>query len=219
MASGITAVLLAILMPVVSSVRANSVDARCMSNLRQIGMAGLAQSQERGGLLPDMGLYNSTRPAEIKYSLLPYLGYPVTGDSYEQTTVFTCPLAWKHAPTETSTYRTYAINRYATSSRVNQPDDFAKIEAGVPKRLQNVSDPAKMAFFMEGYHRGGGPTSTYYIDQNYSRMKPDTTPYLHRDAIFVVYLDGHVERLTKSYALAELTERSSTTHPFWGSSR
>lgn len=215
-ATAIIAVLLAILLPTVHTLRSRAMDSQCMSNLRVLGAAGLAYCNDRSGLLPDMGLYNSHRSSEAKYSLLPYLGYPTTGQRYLHPTPFTCPLSWKHAPTETSTYRTYAINRYATSSRINQPEDFEKIEPYARKRLQNIPEPSGMAFFMDGYHRGGGETATYYVDQNYGRLKPDLTPYLHRDAIHAVFMDGHIERITATYALAELTDRSSTTKPFWG---
>lgn len=213
------AILLAVLLPSLGMLRGRSEAVQCLANLRALGQAGLAQVQERGGLLPDMGVYAGHRLSERDYSLYPYLGYPMPGPTDGPPSAFTCPTAWRAHPTDTPAHRTFAVNRYATSSRINQPDDFEKIRAGVPMRFQNVTDLSKMAFFIEGMHRGGTRAATYYVDQNYSRMHPDRTPYLHSDHIHVVFLDGHVEAIHREYALEHLTERSSTTHPFWGSSR
>lgn len=193
----------------------------CMNNLRQIAAAGILHAQDRDGLLPDMGKYNSTSKADEDRSLIHYLGFPHTEVRvrYMEPTVFTCPTSWQRNPTKTDTYRTYGINRYATSSRENQQADFEKIENVVPKRLQAVSNPHQMAFFMDGAPRGlnPAPEATYYVDQNYARLHPNNTPYVHGDAIHAVFLDCHVERITSSYAAEVLAHRQAITLPFWGS--
>lgn len=218
LALAIVTVLVAITVPAVQAFRIRGDSMQCASNLRQIGIAALAQARDRSGLLPDMGLYCSTKAKEAQYSLLPYLDYPLSGDNYRRKTVFTCPASWKANPTETELYRTYAINRYATSSRINQPDDFDKIKNNIPLRLQNVRSPSSMAFFMDGSPRSADPATTYFVDQNYARLSPENTPYLHSEAIHAVFLDGHVEAIKQEDAERELTARTSTTTPFWGSS-
>lgn len=215
----ILVVVVAIAFPVLGAVRKQGGATTCAANLRQIALAALAQCTDRQGLLPDMGVYNSIKPGDAGLSLLPYMNYPLKNEGYLQPTVFTCPVSWAHSPTKTATYRTYAINRYATSSRINQPDDFEKIRDSVAIRLQNVAQPPRMAFFMDGQPRGSDPASTYYIDQNYARIDPEKTPFLHGKAIYVAFLDGHVEVLTQARAEAELMARASITDPFWGAIR
>lgn len=218
-AVAIVAVLASILLPTFGAMRARGESSKCVSNLRQIGVAVLAQARERNGLLPDMGAYASTKTRDLEYSLLPYLGLPLGVEDYQHDTLFTCPAAWKQVPTKTALHRTYSINRYATSSRINQPEDFDKIKNNIPLRLQNVKSPSSMALFMDGAPRPDATeAATYYVDQNYARLKPSATPYVHARSLHVVFFDGHVEPITEEYALRELTERQSTKHPFWGSS-
>lgn len=218
-AVAIVAVLAAILLPTFQTMRSRGEASKCLHNLRQIGVAVLAQARDRNGLLPDMGAYASTRARDLEYSLLPYLGYPLGEGDYPYDTPFTCPSAWKKVPTRTALHRTYGINRYATSSRINQPHDFDKIRDHIPLRLQNVKSPSSMALFMDGAPRPNATdAATYYVDQNYARLKPSATPYVHAGTLHVVFFDGHVAPITEAYAEAELSERQSTRHPFWGSS-
>jgi len=218
-AVAIVAVLAAILLPMLQVMRSRGESTRCVHNLRQIGVAALAHARERNGLLPDMGAYVSTKARDLEYTLLPYLGYPLGGTDYNYDTVFTCPSAWKKIPTRTAMRRTYSINRYATSSRINQPEDFDKIKDNIPLRLQNVKSPSSMAFFMDGAPRANATdAASYYVDQNYARLSPSSTPYIHAGTLHVVFFDGHVAPITEAYAEAELTVRKSTTLPFWGSS-
>jgi len=220
-AVAIVAVLAAILLPTLGAMRSRSESTRCVHNLRQIGVAVLAHARDRNGLLPDMGAYVSTKARDLEYTLLPYLGYPLGASDYEHDTVFTCPSAWKKTPTRTPMRRTYGINRYATSSRINQPDDFDKIKDHIPLRLQNVKSPSSMALFMDGAPRAGATEeATYYVDQNYARLSPDRIPtsFVHAGTLNVVFFDGHVAPISEEYARRELSERKSTTHPFWGSS-
>ncbi len=220
-ALAIVAVLAAIVLPTLGVMRSRGEASRCVSNLRQIGVAVLAQARDRNGLLPDMGAYSSDKARDLEYSLLPYLGYPLGAGDDQQDTVFTCPSAWKATPTRTRLRRTYGINRYATSSRINEPQDFDKIKDHIPLRLQNVKSPSSMALFMDGAPRADATeAATYYVDQNYARLNPTRTPtcFVHSGALHVVFLDGHVEPITEAYALRELAERQSTKHPFWGSS-
>ncbi len=219
MAVAIIAVLAAIVLPTFGVMRSRGEASKCVSNLRQIGIAVLFQARDRNGLLPDMGAYASHRAHDLEYSLFPYLGYPFGVSDYKHETLFTCPSAWKEVPTKTILYRTYGINRFATSSRINQPDDFDRIKGYIPLRLQNVKSPSSMALFMDGAPRANATEmETYYVNQSYEFLKPSFTPYIHAKTLQVVFLDGHVEPITEAYALRELTERQSTKHPFWGSS-
>lgn len=200
--------------------RDNSETAICMSNLRQIAAAGILHAQDREGLLPDMGKYSSTAKADENMSLIGYLGFPRTDVRirYYEPTVFTCPTAWRRIPTESEMYRTYGINRYATSSREGSPEDFEKIRNVVPMRLQSIGNPNQMAFFMDGAPRGQNPDpkASYFVDQNYARLSPDHTPYVHGDTLHVVFIDCHVERITSTYAVEVLSHRQAITLPFWG---
>ncbi len=222
-AASLVILLLALLLPAVHTLRARAGTTTCAANLRQLAMAGLNQIQDRNGLLPDMGVYPSHKKSDETLSLLPYLGYALTNEKYLQPTVFTCPSAWAACPTQTPMHRTYGINRYTTGSRINQPDDFEKIREAVPHRFSAIAQPSATAFFMEGKPRSDDPEATYYVDQNYARLLPvngpESTAYLHGEAMHVVFMDGHVERITKSYSTHYLTERGSTRHPFWGASK
>ena len=75
----IIGILAAILLPVVGRVRESARSARCVSNLRQTGVAVQAYAQENKGRLPSTGFfgispYYNRDARNFQHSLLPYMG-------------------------------------------------------------------------------------------------------------------------------------------------
>ena len=98
----IIGILAAILLPVVGRVRESAKSARCVSNLRQVGVAIHAYVQDNKGILPSTGFYDiaprfDRDPRNFQHSLLPYLdlkrapnwGNAATTGNY--AAIFDCP--------------------------------------------------------------------------------------------------------------------------------
>ena len=212
----------ALLFPTLKNMTHQARTAKCAGQLRQIAVAGLNWASDNSGRLPDRSRWFSRSKAD-PYSLFPYLGFPDTGQQVLWDTVFTCPAFQRDFPTRSSPYRTYSINRYAVGSNVDDAVEWQKIlNTEPPETLARVKSPSRMAFFMDG--RPGNPAANgAYSYRAYAApdsIGPDSTPHLHEDGLNVVFLDGHLERVTSAWIVQEqLTATANRVHPFWGAGK
>lgn len=227
----IVAVLIAMIITVSSTARARAGDATCAQNLRGLASAALNWSNDHGGALPDKSYWpvyvrgRSTDP----FSLHPYLGIPEAAER-NLNSVLTCPrYAAKYKPynpetnTQNSWHRTYGLNMYLFGSykggETSDPEEMRYTYA----RLSNIPAPAATAFFFDGpvtpRAGDGGAFNANFQYPEWRRTSSETpdlkgTDYIHDGGIHVVYVDGHVERITEARAIADdLKEKSN---PFWG---
>lgn len=104
----IIGILAAILIPVIGRARESAKSARCISNLRQVGVAFRAYADENRGRLPTVGHsgispYYNRDARHIQHALHPYLGLPRARSwstamaEAVYSAVFDCP-SYKGAP-------------------------------------------------------------------------------------------------------------------------
>ncbi|HWL52055.1 MAG TPA: hypothetical protein VNQ90_06450 [Chthoniobacteraceae bacterium] len=240
---GVVGVLVSLLLPVLGKVAEGSLNSKCMTNLRQLGAAGLLYAAEQNGRLPDRGGWGGT--TQPHRSLLPYLNLPLRNASapvYDVDSVLTCPSVQKSRfRTPYDWHRTYAINQYATgddagTASIRQTWVNHVENRDAPLRLTNVREPAAQSFFMDGpvlLEAGGYRYSMYQApDRLEERVSDDETawrtPWVHGATLNVVFLDGHIEAISREYAERELigaTNPAASTkdprrrHPFWGAGK
>ena len=176
----IVAILGAIIGAGINGVRRQVDSTRCLSNLRQIGMAYSAFLQDQKGLLPPY--YDPTFEGGAAIAALrPYVGIktnepPVYG-------VFACPAA---VSILTEKYPTNAWFRNSYFQNRNWAG-FARSEAG-RKNIKTFNNPSKAILV---YERWGQNDTTWL------------TPNCHTSSRNILYMDLHVE------ADPKLVERSS----------
>lgn len=240
-AVALIAALAALLLPAVGRLRGRSDAVKCQSNLRQIANAAFLYAADNAGRLPDRTRWTySTDPVR---SILPYLG--LATPNQKVNSVLTCPAIQKSRfrTTEAEWHRTYSINQYATGADHGSRDNWIStvFNRGVPVKMVGADQASRQAFFMDGttlYDSAlGEPSYRYSAYSAPDRLNPAkgdddsgwNTPFVHDDQINVVFLDGHVEVISRAYAEAELVgptnpsasqaSSSPRTRPFWGTKK
>jgi prepilin-type N-terminal cleavage/methylation domain-containing protein/prepilin-type processing-associated H-X9-DG protein len=152
----IIAILAAILIPVVGSVREQARRAVCQSNLRQLANAGHLYAADHDDAFPAVGqIINPWRsggePPSGNPANLPLNSY--VDNNYD---VFKCPAdlarhkapnapSWANQPFHESQGTSYMYNSYVTTiARVNAGQDGTGL-AGL--RVSQVTNPSRMVFF------------------------------------------------------------------------
>src|SRR5206468_3520512 len=93
---GIIAILIAVLVPVLSKVRSRAQGVHCSANLREIGRAILACSQQHRGSFPLGGVVEL--PADTELSQLPELVGDSSRSRYTYISIFGLPTEYLPAP-------------------------------------------------------------------------------------------------------------------------
>ncbi len=198
---GVISVLAAFLIfPMMRNVLENGKSARCLTNLRQIGVALEVYIGENNQRLPPISPVGNTQQffqeAMARYVNLA-LPFPFPANhSREAIGVFCCPGDKSEV---LSAYRSYAINYYTGPSA-----DFTYRNIA---RRSECPAPSKIVYLADGY-RSDGPT----IEKAASRLSPNTTgfseqprtiglSFRHAEKAHALWLDGHVSPLTKELTL------------------
>lgn len=219
----IIGILAAILIPVVGQVRESARSAKCVSNLRQLALAGLSWINDNGGRMPDGRLLRHPSEHDGVWrhdSLAPYVGLP--DEPIVMESIYSCPsqvAAEAGQPDAPEGVRKlygqqYAINRYATSGYTVSALDYVQgtgsRHSDSVQHISEVDAPTRMSFIMDGISDGrGGSWPT--IHPEHSRFGDiygvtrgmhvgnATTgiPFLHNGRINVSFLDGHVGARSK----------------------
>lgn len=174
----------------------------CISNLRQIGQAALLYASDNNGDLP---------PARTSWSTGGYwcswlyanpiwnCPYSAPTGQYLKKSPVICPsmLAGNAkadmASGGTGFYCTYSANGTICSDGANNK---------APIKLSRLQQPSRTPFFTE--------LSAYaFAYYSYTRTDNDYFRYIHNNVQNFVFVDGHVEGLTKSQI------PSSSTDVFW----
>lgn len=208
MVIAIVGILAAILIPVATGVRESALRAECQHNLRQLhtGAKLYIQDQQQ---FPDwqQWYFRSTAGAS---GILDYIG-DSSGDHGEaQDTVATSPLLQRDMPSWSSVNNTYAMNFRVSSHNAAVSSLYA------------IEEPARMVHFMFGaakkrsdgdywytpslYHLGGGGSIARerYYDDGHSN---------------IVYMDGHVERISRAEGTALARYGDDESKMFWTGTR
>jgi prepilin-type processing-associated H-X9-DG protein len=149
---GVLAVLLGILIPSLSKARESANRAKCLSNLRQIGMAYAMYSLDHHGYLPKTALTGNSFPQDVWYwqsSRLQDIGQSPVGQylsvSATNTRVLVCPsdelLAHRRAVPERYPF-SYAINNYLNGNGVPTVYTMEQVKTPAATVLVAEEDPA-----------------------------------------------------------------------------
>ncbi len=217
---GILAVLAMLAFPAQRLFRQHALDNGCLTNLRATGMA-LVQylADHQGEFLPTKYWYSRLSTAESP-GIRDYLGSTSTAKStstvYHHDSVLTCPVLKQKAPQKFPSMlnRCYSMNPFLIRKDINKPDDpEAGPNPGSPQRLVNVPSVAKMWAFTDGSGKLSD-TSEFGTVCSVAHVNNDNLSYPHDGKQHFVFLDGHVERLTREELRSKLNDRS-----FWGDLR
>ncbi len=185
----IVGILAAILIPVVGRVHENAKESRCVSNLRQVGMALHAYAADNKGHLPAVGhftvsAYYNRDPRYIHCSLVPYIGtkeattWSVSASDATYNGVFDCP-SYKGENPNAFANACYRLNAAFTGS-----DDVHYRPFGNMTNAQGSMDHRPLKLLAV-------PGEAWAMrDNEPTDVEPAHTG--HRNAVF---FDGHVGRL------------------------
>lgn len=178
-------VLAALLMPVISSTRAKSLQTKCLSNLRQVGNAGSLYAADNGNLLP--AAYDIYAAPGVPRStwiekLIPY-AQGKDKDRVDPKSVFNCP-ARKPLSSQAQWWRdgmSYAMNTFISAPEWNY-------------RVLVVPEPSKIIWVGEIVE-----TNTEWV-RTADGVPPFGAPMAFRhaeDRSNVLFVDGHAEARTR----------------------
>lgn len=217
-----------LILPSFLSVQGSSAAVRCATNLRNVMIASLAWTTDNDGFLPDRTYWSvilrgsSTDP----WSIFPYLGIPE--GNRDEDSVLTCPeLRNKYEIGQprsvvSAWHRTYGINMYTIGSisGSRRVEEQSSLEFSYMKLSAIPFDLSKVAFFFDGpitivsANEANFHQVFQYPELRDAAVGVKGTDYIHSGAINVVFLDGHVKRISREQNLKEnLTDRSK---PIWG---
>lgn len=207
-AIAIIGLLAAIAVPAYSSMTASGYTAKCLSNLRQQGVAMNGYAMEHSGLFPvDPTGENSW----AKY-LGPY--FPTKNGADIGNVVdraFRCPAETKLPPSGFQNSVNHYIATYTIFAGANQ--------ASGPNRVTAVQNPSQTILIVDGrlnpannsgYNCNTAATFTAYT-ADCGQAKPSNTTsvaFRHKDSMNCLYVDGHVATLG-------WTNRTKVTKPNW----
>ncbi|MBN8708403.1 MAG: hypothetical protein BGO12_11035 [Verrucomicrobia bacterium 61-8] len=191
---GITALLAAILLPMVGRMKAQAAETRCLANLRTLAQGVSLYQAEHAGLLPPNYAFSGGTTEQIWTVVLrPYVGIDDlgrTGSGLDQMAkILTCPSVSLATDKPTKWWESnYAAGLCFGSDGSSQRMAGRKASSTV--------------MFMESKDK---------LRSMYATPLPwESVPYRHSDAVQMVFLDGHTE------ARKQADIPKSFDDPFWG---
>lgn len=218
-------VLASLLVPVFTGARRSAGEAQCTSNLHQLHAATLQWITDNDGRMPDARAwsYNKEPSSSLyPYQISPYLGMPPDRsiDWNSRKSPMKCDTAQAANPSAESTWfrRTYSINAFATATRADGDTIVPRTAGyGYAFRIVQVASPSRMALFMDGgVKSGGGDYASNVGAANLQGSNSSPIQFIHNGSICVVFIDGHIERLSRETMSEKHSDDSS---PFWRNSQ
>ncbi len=201
--TGIIAILIGILLPVISKARASAMSLTCLSNLRQMAIAAQAYANDSGGSYPIAYAYAWDTTATTVYAwdltTIDEAGQPtrvVPGllwRSNDPTRIQQCPSFDGQANWGVDPYTGYNYN----TSYVGH-GQFESIS--VPAKISSIRWPSVTALFGDG-EWGGGANKFMRApfpnggDASFIGRYAGTQGFRHRGRTNVAFCDGHAESL------------------------
>lgn len=207
--------------PILGKMRVSSDGVKCMQHLQATGAAFLRYTAEHNGsFLPTKFWYSRISTAESP-GIRDYLGVDSTTKSSSPLlhvdTVLTCPRLKALAPGKFGCMfnRCYSMNGFLVRKSISQPDvPDAPDNPGSPRVMAAVPSPSQMWAFMDGITpdlAANGEFGTVVVEKQITQGE---LHYPHQGRQNIVFLDGHVEKLTRE----ELLNRPNPRE-FWGDLR
>lgn len=193
----IIAVLVGILLPALSAARRSAEGARCLSNLRQVGLLSMLYSDDNGGQSPALGVPYGREPfwALVVQRLAGEVG-ETSGELYEQDSVLVCPSTDRRESEDM--VRTYAVNVTGLAGAAGDRADFDAEVVSV--RVDLVQRPSETVWYVDSASAaviGIGPPSSRTlgtIDFRDPEHVPARLGFVHGDGdrFHVARFDGSV---------------------------
>ena len=199
----IVSVLLAFVAPAIRKARDKGVQVKCISNMRQIGLAFRMYQNDHKGKYPQVFV----SPAKTWQSFLAdpsvggiYMsGIPLVGDGWGEMkfdTKFLCPTMVKRSDFHAEpVYWGYCINNSRVDISYNAGGDpWFDISYQGADLDEIYKEPARQAVLCDGNqrHMGGGDWNAFTPSGNWY----DWTIIPIHDSVNVLFLDGHVENMS-----------------------
>jgi prepilin-type N-terminal cleavage/methylation domain len=201
----IIGVLASLMLVTLGRARELSRSAQCASNLRSIQAAALLWINDHTGKMPDGDTWGT--------DFASYLSLPVPPPSPwdpDRPSVLRCDSAHLHRPSDAAYARNYSINRYAAATR----NGAVNTTAGHLPRFTLATKPSLMFFFMDGaISKTTG--NTYWGSITATNLDPGAASpvtYRHNNSVNVVFLDGHVRRISTTEMVARYASHATA---FW----
>lgn len=210
----VIAILAAILFPVFAQAREKARQAKCMSNLKQIGLASGMYREDWEEFLPFMrtlpggdhsGFADTYSPAWFVL-VAPYI--PVKVKDYDELNS-AADYSIFHCPSMKGTDISYAPNMSLVNTaaagciRVGMNPTGNPIYAALYTRIQK---PSERVFIAETEPAGNGNLGMYAMNPSLAYIPPDRGAFRtrHNDGANLLYFDGHVKWVKDEGAYAEL---------------
>jgi len=196
----IIAILAAILMPALQKARCSSYSARCVSNLRQLYLGGVAYLDDHdqtfwpGSYPPAQAWFGDQSGNGTPHGPLYYLNYKCLDGDFYRDTVMNCPankLGW---------------------ADVNLDYCYNEILQYYPMR--SISHPSTVILMMDGYsysvHWPTYKPTDLFTPWWAASSQRTYAAFIHgNDAANCVFLDGHVETIVSTKFLNDLLPAGS----------
>ncbi|EIQ02186.1 hypothetical protein OpiT1DRAFT_00769 [Opitutaceae bacterium TAV1] len=217
----IIGILAGILIPTVGRVRETARTAQCASNLRQIQAAVFLWINDNRDQMPNAKAWcrnEVSTDSAYPYQISQYLNFKAQKniDWTSASSPMKCETGHAKNPATASVHfgRTYSINAWATATNMDGAEIKTRVASqGYAVRLSDIPHPSRMVFFLDGAVEAGG--GTYLTNLNAAQVPDSAAPpiqYVHHDSINVVFIDGHVQRITKADMQANYANNDTA---FW----
>jgi prepilin-type N-terminal cleavage/methylation domain-containing protein/prepilin-type processing-associated H-X9-DG protein len=201
---GIIAVLIAILLPTLSSARASAKGVTCLSNLRQLAIAANAYTTNNAGLYPPAYWFESKPPLVYSYAW----DFTSIRDTTAKTTTIKPGLLWQgdtnaqiqQCPSFDGRSNTpgdpYTGYNYNTSYVGHGQSETIP----APIRAVEIKNASRCALFGDGQYTAGANKFMRAPfpnpgDVDFTDRAAGTQGFRHRGKTNVAFADGHVESL------------------------
>lgn len=195
----VLAILTAIIIPSLGSVREKAARTQCASNLRQVALSAKLYSNANNGsnLPPVRNNSEGFQQWMFNSDFLELLGEQQTNQTSDLADYFRCPTAINNGSTLSIHYGINITGLGINGSNYKQPGYTP---------IMRAENPAKTIYFMDGLD--------WWLQQNrataeYNQTGENSTTYSpgyrHKGAANVAFFDGHIELVSRE-SLIEETE-------------
>jgi prepilin-type N-terminal cleavage/methylation domain-containing protein/prepilin-type processing-associated H-X9-DG protein len=197
----IIALLSAILLPALSSARAQAKGTACLANVRSLGLAVYMYAENNQGWFPEWGFMHGGGDARAAMSWL----NTVSSEYGYNRNVLQCPMDrsphWSEPVKDKLRQTSFATNFYVTAGGVDNPL-FVRDGHGY-NRLDWIRRPSATVFFLELVETGQYALADHVHPENWDFYFPSYRAYAltqvaldrHKGAANYGLIDGHAERL------------------------
>ena len=186
----VIAVLSAILIPAVGRARESANQSKCISNLRQIGVAVQSYANEHKGRYPEAWHKGEAGKPWCR-AIEPYVG--MESDGAEPDNLFHCPAV------EDDLHHGWSDYGYNENLGLGKRDEGNEPNPPFVARRVNILDPAKVVVVGDCGDVATGEASWHFKALQYGRgfESEKSVPHCrHNGMANLAFLDNHVESLT-----------------------